>query len=107
MKQLANIIDTIRNSTCSDIEAQGISLLLHVMSHDPNPLTVKELQDLVGVSHGSIIRYLRLLGNNDDHPRGGECFGLIQSQYCTEDRRRKLVNLTSKGRRLERKLYNE
>jgi len=106
MKQVASIIDTIRNSTCSDIEAQGISLLLHVMSHDPNPLTVKELQDLVGVSHGSVIRYLRLLGNNDDHPRGGECFGLIQSVYCTEDRRRKLVTLTTKGRQLKRELQN-
>jgi len=106
MKQVANIVDTIRNSTCSDIEAQGISLLLHVMSHDPNPLTVKELQDLVGVSHGSIIRYLRLLGNNDDHPRGGECFGLIQSVYCTEDRRRKLVTLTTKGRKLNQELQD-
>ena len=106
MNQFANMIDTIRNKTCSDIEAQGISILLHVMCHDPNPLTVKELQDLVGVSHGSIIRYLRLLGNNDDHPRGGECFGLIQSQYCTEDRRRKLVTLTTKGRQLNRELQD-
>ncbi len=106
MKRTAKIVDRIREVTTSNIESQGVSILLHVMEHDPNPMLVKELQSEVGVSHGSIIRYLRLLGNNDDHPRGGECFGLIQSQYCTEDRRRKLVTLTSKGRKLKTELQN-
>lgn len=106
MKTIANIIDRIREATTSNIESQGISILLHVMEHDPNPMLVKELQSAVGVSHGSIIRYLRLLGNNDDHPRGGECFGLIQSVYCTEDRRRKVVTLTAKGRQLKQELQN-
>ena len=106
MKTIVNTIDRIREATTSNIESQGISILLHIMEYDPNPMLVKELQDLVGVSHGSVIRYLRLLGNNDDHPRGGECFGLVQSVYCTEDRRRKLVTLTTKGRQLKRELQN-
>jgi len=98
IQNLTKTFDIIRRYAGGDLETQGVSLLLHVMEHDPNPLLVKELMDMVGVSHGSIIRYLRLLGSDDDHPRGGECAGLIQCVIDPADKRRKLVQLSTLGR---------
>ena len=99
--KLADSYDLIRREAGGDLESQGASLLLHIMAHDPNPLLVKELMVMVDVTHGSIIRYLRLLGSDDDHPRGGECAGLVQCVIDPADKRRKLVTLSAKGRRLQ------
>ena len=102
--KLAEAYDLIRRESGGDLESQGASLLLHIMTHDPDPLLVKELMLMVDVTHGSIIRYLRLLGSDDDHPRGGECAGLVQCVIDPTDKRRKLVTLSAKGRRLKAKI---
>ncbi|MCP4126776.1 MAG: hypothetical protein GY753_06910 [Gammaproteobacteria bacterium] len=94
-------LDSIREAVGGDLETQGAALLLQVMCHDPHPLLVKELVVLVGVSHGSIVRYLRLLGNEGGHPRGGECADLVQSVTDPTDKRRMLITLSPKGRRLK------
>ena len=93
-------LDIIRRALGGDMESQGISMLLKIMLLDPQPVLVSELIVLVGVTHGSIVRNLRLLGSDDDHPRGGKCAGLIQCHYDPADKRRKLVNLSPKGRLL-------
>ena len=107
MKRIANIIDLIRNDIGHDTEAQALSLLAHFMTHDPNPLLIKELISLTGATQPSVIRYIRILGDNDDHPRGGECLGVLQVVSCSEDKRRKLITLSSKGRRLKKHLLEE
>jgi DNA-binding MarR family transcriptional regulator len=103
---LSSIFDEVRKEAGADIESQGISLLFHVMNHDPDPLLVKELQALVQISHGSVIRNLRVLGSADDHPRGGECKHLIKTFTDTKDRRRKLVMLSHKGRQLRERILS-
>ena len=93
---LSSIFDEVRKEAGADIESQGISLLFHVMNHDPDPLLVKELQALVQISHGSVIRNLR----------GGECKHLIKTFTDTKDRRRKLVMLSHKGRQLRKRVLS-
>lgn len=103
-QKLTHSFDMIRQSIGQDIETQALALLLHTMTHDPNPLLVKELQDLAKCSHSSASRNLRVLGSSDDHPRGGECAGLLQAVIDPKDKRRKLVTLSAKGRRLKAQL---
>ena len=106
MNNITNIIDTLRSEAGESIEAQGLSLLTHVMAHDPDPLIVKELMDLTDSSQASVIRNLRVLGVKDEHPRGDVCRGLLNSITCSKDRRRKVVTLSAKGRRLKSKIEN-
>lgn len=103
-RNVSKAIDIIRKAAGGDMETQGIAILFAVMSRDPDPLLVKDLMNMVGVSHGSTIRYLRLLGSDDNHPRGGECLGFLQSTQDSSDKRRKLVTLSAKGRRLRAEL---
>jgi len=98
LNKLNDTFDIMRRYAGGDMETQGVSIMLHVMQHDPNPLLVRELMDMVGVTHGSIIRYLRLLGSDDDHPRGGQCAGVIQCIIDPTDKRRKIVQLSTLGR---------
>lgn len=93
-------LDLVRRAVGGDIESQGVAVLYNVMNNDPDPLTINDLMRLVGASHGSISRYLRLLGSADDHPRGGKCHELVMCVEDPSDRRRKLVTLSPKGRRL-------
>ncbi len=103
---LSKIFNEVRQEAGSDVEAQAVSILFSVMSHDPNPLLVKELQSLCSCSHGSVIRNLRILGSDDDHPRGGECKHIIKTIIDPKDRRRKLVTLSHKGRQMRDRILN-
>ena len=106
-REMSVALDMIRKATSGDVESQALALLLHVLVRDPDPLLVKDLTRMVGVSHGSIIRNLRLLGSDDDHPRGGKCAGLISCTIDPNDKRRKLVMLSAAGRRLRRDILTE
>lgn len=101
IKALIDSLDAIRDAVGGDLETQGVAVLLNVMRVDPQPILVRELVKEVRVTQGSVARYLRLLGDANDHPRGGECAGLLQCTIDPTDKRRKLVTLSPKGRALK------
>lgn len=101
---MAGAVDFIRSEVSTDLEAQGLSIILNVMWLSPQPMLIAELQELVGISHGSVARYLRVLGDSDDHPRGGACANILHVYTDVTDARRRLVMLAPKGVEMRKEL---
>ena len=106
LKSLSKIVDLIREETVKDIEAQAISLLLNVMIYDPRPLSFKELAKLTKSTDNSVSRYSRILGSDDDHPRGLKCHNLLQSHTLLSDARIKLIKLSPRGSKMKERILS-
>lgn len=97
-------LDVLREETHHAIEAQSLSVLINVMAVDPDYLYVSDLMELTNSSQGSVQRNLRILGSEDNHPRGKKCYNLLESHFLISDMRRKAVVLSPKGKALKAKI---
>tara|TARA_Y100001938_G_C7959604_1_gene363591 strand:+ start:435 stop:797 length:363 start_codon:yes stop_codon:yes gene_type:complete len=85
-----------------EIQAQTISLLLNVAMKDPEPIAMQELAERTGTAQSSVSRNCAMLGKY--HRRGQAGHGLLDAYEDPMNRRVKLVQLTTKGRRFIQQL---
>lgn len=79
----------------------GVALWGYEDDHK-EPITIKELSDMVGLPYATVSRHLRYLG---DYERiGVEGMGLVKTDVYLMNRRQKVVSLTREGKALKDRL---
>lgn len=79
----------------------GVALWGHDRE-EPEPLTIKELSEKVGLPYTTVSRHLRYLG--DFERTGVEGLGLVRTDIYVMNRRQKIVSLTTKGKAMRDRL---
>jgi DNA-binding MarR family transcriptional regulator len=80
----------------AEMQAQSIAVLLKVAKH-PVPIKMSEIATELGLSQSTVSRNVAFLG--DWNRRKEEGHKLLEAFEDPMERRRKLVRLTSKGKR--------
>ena len=103
MKKLRVSLEVFRQLD-PEMQAQTMVTFLLVAESDPEPIPMSKLGELSGLAQSSVSRNIASLGAWSRHNRPG--LKLVESKEDLFDRRRKLVSLTSSGRRLKEMLEN-
>lgn len=93
--QLLMVIERFREID-AEMQAQSIAVLLKVAKH-PVPIKMSEIATELGLSQSTVSRNVAFLG--DWNRRKEEGHKLLEAYEDPMERRRKLVRLTSKGKR--------
>ena len=101
MKNLVACLELFRQLD-PEIQAQTMMTFLLVAVMDPDPISMSDLGDRIGLAQSSVSRNVSALGAWSRHKRPG--LKLVEAHEDFMDRRKKLVNLTASGRRLKKTL---
>jgi DNA-binding MarR family transcriptional regulator len=94
---LYSSIEVFRNLD-PEIHAQTVQTFLLVAAKDPAPVKMKALGKSLGIAQSSVTRNVQLLAHTNRY--GDQGHGLLRSWVNPDNKREKLVELTSAGRRL-------
>jgi DNA-binding MarR family transcriptional regulator len=95
LSQALGIVEEFRKLS-PEIPSQTIATFLYIAVHDPCPM--KELVDGLGVAQSTVSRNVAMLDRINRHHEPG--LDLVRASEDPNERRRKVVRLTPRGRQL-------
>jgi len=99
LKELKKSLETLRGLDSDMPMAQALALLVIA---EKEGLSLKELAEEIGVGMASASRYVAFFGKPTPLSKKG--LGLVVATEDPMERRKKIINLTAKGRALVNKL---